>query len=70
MIVIANLGPICKAVGPTLAFLSIPWPIIEKGLVSRRSISELAELVPFPYCIGNSTRYHDTLYDFSVTMSR
>ena len=44
--------------------------IVEKGPVTQRSRSELAELVPLPYCIGNSTRYSGTLYDFSVTISR
>ena len=35
----------------------------------RRS-SGLAELVPFPYSRGRSTRYSDSLHDFSVIIPR
>ena len=35
----------------------------------RRS-SELAQLVPFPFSGGRSTRYSDRLHDFSVTIPR
>ena len=35
-----------------------------------RSSSELAQLVPFPYSRGRSTRYSDRLQDFSVTILR
>ena len=33
-----------------------------------RCCSELAELVPLPFCRGKSTRYSDRLHDFSVTI--
>ena len=35
-----------------------------------RCSSELAQLVPFLYSRGRSTRYSDRLYDFSVTILR
>ena len=35
-----------------------------------RCSSELAHLVPFPYCRGRSTRYSDRLHDFFVTTPR
>ena len=35
-----------------------------------RCSSELAQLVPFPYSRGRSTRYSNRLHDFSVTTSR
>ena len=35
-----------------------------------RCLSELAELVSFPYSQGRSTRYSDRLHDFSVTIPR
>ena len=35
-----------------------------------RCSSELAQLVPFPYSRGRSTRYSDTLHDFTVTIHR
>ena len=35
-----------------------------------RCSSELAQLVPFPYCRGRSTHYSDRLHDFSVTIPR
>ena len=35
-----------------------------------RSSSELAQLVPLPYCRGRSTHYSDRLHDFSVTSLR
>ena len=33
-----------------------------------RCSSELAELVLLPYSLGRSTRYSETLHDFSVTI--
>ena len=35
-----------------------------------RYSSELAQLVPLPYSRGRSTRYSDSLLDFSVTIPR
>ena len=35
-----------------------------------RCLSELAQLVLFPYSRGRSTRYSDRLHDFSVTIPR
>ena len=35
-----------------------------------RCSSELAELAPFPFSRGKSTRYSDRLHDFSVTIPR
>ena len=35
-----------------------------------RCSSELAQLVPLPFSRGRSTRYSDTLHDFSVTIPR
>ena len=35
-----------------------------------KCLSELAQLVPLPYCRGRSTRYSDRLHDFSVTIPR
>ena len=40
------------------------------GYCFGRRSSELAELIPLPYSRGNSTRYSDRLYDFSVTIPR
>ena len=35
-----------------------------------RCSSELSQLVPLPYSRGRSTRYSDTLHEFSVTTPR
>ena len=35
-----------------------------------RCSSELAQLVPFPFSRGRSTRYFDRLHDFSVIIPR
>ena len=40
------------------------------GYYFGRCSSELAELVPFRYSRGRSTRYSDRLHDFSVTLPR
>ena len=70
--------PICRTVGPSFAtFL--------EALAHRRNIaslslfyryyfgkcsSELAQLVPYPFSRGRSTRYSDRLHDFSGTIPR
>ena len=69
---------ICRTVGPSLAASLKP-------LAYRRNVTglslfykyyfdrcsyELADLVPFPYSRGRSTRYSDRLHDFSVTIPR
>ena len=40
------------------------------GYYFGRCSSGLAQLVPLPYSRGRSTRYSDTLHDFSVTIPR
>ena len=67
--------PICRTVGPSLASSLEPWAqrrnVTNLSLFYRyyfgRCSSELAELVPFPYSQGRSTRYSGRLHDFSVT---
>ena len=69
---------ICRTVGPSLAASLEP-------LAHRRNVaslshfyrhyfgrysSELAQLVPFPFSRGRSTRYSDRLHDLSVTIPR
>ena len=69
---------ICRTVGPSLAVSLEP-------LAHRRNVaslsrfyryyfggcsSELAQLVPFPYSRGRSTRYSDRLHDFFITIPR
>ena len=69
---------ICKTVGPSLA-ASLEPLAHHQNVVSLnpfctyyfgRSSSELAQLVPFPYSLGRSTRYSDRLHNFSVTIPR
>ena len=67
---------ICKTVGPSLA--ASLEPLAHRGKVASLSLfcryyfgrcsSELAQLVPLPYSRGRSTRYSDSLHDFSVTI--
>ena len=69
---------ICRTVGPSLAASLEPlahrWNVASLSLCYRycfgRCSSELAQLVPFPYSRGRSTRYSDRLHDFSVTIPR
>ena len=69
---------ICRIVGPSLAaFLE---PLAHRRNVPSLSLffryyfgrcsSELAQLVPYRYFRGRSTRYSDRLHDFSVTIPR
>ena len=69
---------ICRTVGPSLA--ASLEPLVHRRNATKLSLfymyyfgrcsSELAELVPFPYSRGRSTRYSDRLHDISVTISR
>ena len=68
---------ICRTVGPSLA--ASLEPLVYRRNVSLsyfyryyfgRCSSELAQLVPFPYSRGRSTRYSDRLLDFCVTIPR
>ena len=69
---------ICKTVGPSLA--ASLEPLAHHRNVANLSIfyryyfgrcsSELAQLFPFPYSRGRSTRYSDRLHGFSVTIRR
>ena len=69
---------IYKTVGPLLA--ASLEPFFHRRNVGRlrlfcryyfgRCSSELAQLVPFPYSRGRSTRYSDRLRDFSVVIPR
>ena len=68
---------ICKTVGPSLA--ASLEPLAHCRNVTSLSLflshfsrcsSELAQLVPLPFCRGRSTRYSDRLHDFSVTIPR
>ena len=69
---------ICGTVGPLLA--SSLEPLAHSRNVAILSLfcrycfggcsSELAELVPLPFCRGGPTRYSDRLHDFSVTIPR
>ena len=69
---------ICRTVGPSLAACLEPLAhrrnVASLSLFYRyyfgRCSSELAELVPLPYCRGSSTRYSNRLHDFSVTIPR
>ena len=69
---------ICRTVDPSLA-ASLESLAHHRNVASlslfyrycfRRCSSELAELVPLPYCRGRSTHYSDRLHDFSVTIPR
>ena len=69
---------ICRTVSPSLAASLEPLAhcqnVASLSLFCMycfgRCLSELAELVPFPYSQGRSTRYSDRLHDFSVTIPR
>ena len=69
---------ICRTVGPSLA--AALEPLAHRRNVASLSFfysyffgrcsSELAQLVPLPYSRRRSTRYFDSLHDFSVTIPR
>ena len=69
---------ICRAAGPSLA--ASLEPLAHRQNVANlsrlyryyfgRCSSELAQLIPLPYSRQRSTRYSDTLHDFSVTIPR
>ena len=69
---------ICRTVGPSLA--ASLEPVAHRRNVASLSLfyryyfgrysSELAQLVPFPYSRGRSTRYSNRLHNFSVTIPR
>ena len=69
---------ICRTTGPLLAASLEPLAhcrnVASLSLFYRyyfgRCSSELAQLVPLPFCWGKSTRYSDRLHDFSVTIPR
>ena len=69
---------VCGNVGPSHAAFLEPSTHLQNraslGLFYRyyfgRCLSELAELVPLPRCRGRSTRYFNSLHDFSVVISR
>ena len=69
---------ICTTVGPSLAAslqsLAHCWNLGSLSLLYRyylgRCLSELVQLVPFPYSWGRSTCYSNIFYDFSVTIPR
>ena len=69
---------ICRTVGPSLA-AALKHLAHHRNLVSLslfysyhfvRCSSELAQLVPLRYSQGRSSRYSDSLQDFSVTIPR
>ena len=69
---------ICRTVGPSLAASVEPLAhlrnVASSSLFYRyyfdRCSCELAYLVPLPYSRGMSTRYSNSLHDFSVTIPR
>ena len=69
---------ICRTISPLLAASLEPLAYLQNvaslSLFYRyyfgRYSSGLAELVPLPYSRGTSTRYSDTLHDFSVSIPR
>ena len=69
---------ICRTVGPSLATSLEPLAhhrkVASLTLFYRcyfgRCSSELAKLVPLPFCRGRSSRYSDRLHDFSFTSPR
>ena len=69
---------ICRTVGPSLAASLEPLThccnVASLSLFYMyyfgRHLSELSHLVPFPHSWRKSTRYSDSLHDFSVTISR
>ena len=69
---------IWRTFGPSLAAFLEPLAYHQNvtslslfyGYYFGRCSSELAQLVPFPFSQGRSTRYSDRLHDFSVTIPR
>ena len=69
---------ICRTVGPSLAVSLEPLVhhlnVTSLSLFYRyyfgRCSSELAQLVPLPYSWGRTTRYSNSLHDFSVSVPR
>ena len=69
---------ISRTISPSLAASREPLAhlrnVTSLSLVCRyhfgRCSPELAQLVPLPYSRGRSTRYSDSLHDFSVTIPR
>ena len=69
---------ICRIIGPSLADSLEPLAhrrnVASLSLFYRyyfgRCSAELAQLVPFPFSRGRSTRYSDRLHDFSVSIPR
>ena len=69
---------ICRTVGPFCAASLEPLAhhrhVANLSLFNRYYLVVItfngAQLVPFPYSWGRSTRYSDSLHDFSVTISR
>ena len=69
---------ICRTVGPSVAASLEPLAhrrnVASLSLFYRyyfgRCSLELAQLVPLPFSRRRSTRYSDTLHDFSVTIPR
>ena len=69
---------ICRTVGPSLAVCLAP--LDHRGNVASLSLfyrycfgrcfSEMAQLVPLPFCRGRSTRYSDRSHGFSVIIPR
>ena len=69
---------ICRTVGPSLAASLEPLALrLNVASLSffymyyfGRCLSELIQLVPFPYSRGRSTHYSDRLHEYSVTIPR
>ena len=69
---------ICRIVGPSLADcveplghrLNMATLSLFYGYYFGRCSAEVAQLVPFPFSRGRSTRYSDRLHGFSVTIPR
>ena len=55
---------------PSLNVKMLPGYIFSIGINFGRCSSELAQLVPLPYCRGSSTHYSDRLHYFSDTIPR
>ena len=59
---------ICRTFDPTAYHWNIAsWRLLYRYYVGRWSF-ELARMVPVPYCWARSSRYSDSLHDFSVTV--
>ena len=63
-ILLSRLGW-CRTVGPLFAASFEPL-----ADYFGRCFSEVAQLIPFPFSLGRSTRYSDRLHDFFVTIPR